>query len=116
MIFFAWYNAEHHHSSLGLLTPDDVHHGRSAERIEARNAVLALAYAAHPERFVGGMPKAPAPPSEVWINRPKLGAGRPPEAEARIGDPPKGSPAPELPRIDFGAARPAGAPCREVAH
>ena len=26
--FFAWYNLEHHHSGIGLLTPADVHHGR----------------------------------------------------------------------------------------
>ena len=25
--FFPWYNIEHHHSGLGLLTPADVHHG-----------------------------------------------------------------------------------------
>ena len=25
--FFMWYNTEHHHLSLGLLTPADVHHG-----------------------------------------------------------------------------------------
>jgi hypothetical protein len=25
--FFPWYNTEHHHSGLGLLTPADVHHG-----------------------------------------------------------------------------------------
>ena len=25
--FFSWYNTEHHHAGLGLLTPYDVHYG-----------------------------------------------------------------------------------------
>jgi putative transposase len=29
-VFFPWYNTEHHHSSLGLLTPHDVHFGLAA--------------------------------------------------------------------------------------
>src|SRR5262249_3740692 len=39
--FFPWYNTEHHHSSLGLLTPADVHHGLAEERVAARAVVLA---------------------------------------------------------------------------
>src|SRR5204863_3453134 len=53
-VFFPWYNTEHHHSALGLLTPADVHHGRAAQRVAARATVLATAYAAHPERFPAG--------------------------------------------------------------
>ena len=69
--FFAWYNAEHHHSGLGLLTPQDVHFGVAEHRRAQRAAVLATAYAAHPERFPAGRP-APAPmPTAVWINPPK---------------------------------------------
>jgi len=48
-VFFPWYNTEHHHSGLGLLTPADVHHGLTEQRIAARATVLAAAYAAHPE-------------------------------------------------------------------
>ncbi|WP_233610383.1 IS3 family transposase, partial [Corallococcus sp. AB049A] len=55
--FFGWYNQEHHHAGLGLLTPHDVHHGLAARRIAARAAVLSAAYAAHPERFPRGPPK-----------------------------------------------------------
>jgi putative transposase len=73
-VFFPWYNAEHHHAGLGLLTPADVHHGLAEERVAARATVLATAYAAHPERFPGGLPQPPAPPVEVWINRPKARA------------------------------------------
>jgi putative transposase len=69
--FFPWYNTEHHHSGLGLLTPEDVHCGRAASRIAARAEALALAYAAHPERFVRGMPQPAAAPRAVWINPPK---------------------------------------------
>src|SRR5262245_66632300 len=42
---------------------------RSGSRARAR--VLAAAYAAHPERFVRGVPRPLALPTEVWINRPK---------------------------------------------
>jgi len=53
------------------LTPADVHHGLAQQRVAARATVLAIAYAAHPERFPAG-PPAPAPmPTEVWINPPK---------------------------------------------
>jgi putative transposase len=73
-VFFGWYNTQHHHSGLGLLTPADVHHGVAEQRVAARAAVLATAYAAHPERFSGGLPQPPARPTEVWINPPKTRA------------------------------------------
>ncbi len=73
-VFFPWYNTEHHHSGLGLLIPADVHHGLAAQRVAARATVLVKAHAAHPERFPGGLPQPPAPPVEVWINRPKTPA------------------------------------------
>ena len=70
-IFFPWYNTEHHHGGLGLLTPCDVHYGLAEQRRAARATVLAAAYAAHRERFPHGVPQ-PAPcPSEVWINPPR---------------------------------------------
>jgi putative transposase len=69
--FFAWYNTEHRHSSLGLLTPAMVHHGRAGEVRAARQVVLADAYAAHPERFVRKRPEPPPLPGPVWINPPK---------------------------------------------
>src|SRR2546425_1066260 len=69
--FFAWYNTEHHHTGLGLLTPHDVHVGLAEQRVAERRAVLAAAYAAHPERFPAGRPTPAAAPTEVWINPPK---------------------------------------------
>ena len=32
--FFAWYNQDHHHAGLGLMTPDQVHYGQ-AEAVQA---------------------------------------------------------------------------------
>jgi putative transposase len=97
-VFFRWYNTEHYHSSLGLLTPADVHHGLAEQRVAARATVLATAYAAHPERFPGGLPQPPAPPAEVWINRPKTRAieeasNTPMLTSQAISGSPAGSPA-----------------------
>lgn len=69
-LFFAWYNMEHHHSGIAMLTPDTVHSGRVAEVLTVRQAALDAAWDAHPERFVAGSPRASTPPTEVWINRP----------------------------------------------
>ena len=69
-LFFRWYNEEHHHSGIAMLTPDVVHSGRVDEALAARQAALNAAYAAHPERFVAGSPLVARPPTEVWINRP----------------------------------------------
>jgi putative transposase len=68
--FFSWYNDEHHHSGLGMHTPHDVHHGLASARLAQRAATLAIAHAAHPERFVKGLPHPPSLPTEVWINPP----------------------------------------------
>jgi len=68
--FFGWYNHEHRHAGIGLLTPADVHHGRAAQITLARGAVLDAAFAAHPERFVGKPPQPPRLPEMVWINKP----------------------------------------------
>ena len=68
--FFPWYNGEHRHSSLGLLTPDTVHYGRAEAASAARSVVLDAAYAAHPERFVRRPPTPPALPTATWINPP----------------------------------------------
>jgi putative transposase len=68
--FFGWYNHEHHHSGLGLMTPATVHAGRAQQVIDNRRQVLHVAYALHPERFVRGCPEPPSLPEEVWINKP----------------------------------------------
>jgi putative transposase len=69
--FFHWYNHEHYHTGLGLMTPAMVHYGQAEAVRDQRNQVLLAAYAAHPEHFVKGSPIAPALPAEVWINKPQ---------------------------------------------
>jgi len=76
--FFGWYNFEHRHSGIALLTPADVHYDRAEQVISARATVLDGAYAAHPERFVGKPPQPPRLPEQVWINKP-LDPSEPPQ-------------------------------------
>ena len=73
-IFFGWYNDEHHHSGIGLLTPSDRHAGNGTRINTARQAVLDDAYRRHPERFPNGQPRAPKQPARVWINPTELHA------------------------------------------
>ena len=68
--FFPWYNDEHYHSGIGLVTPAMLHYGRAQDVIESRATVLLEAYAKHPERFVRGCPQPPSLPEAVWINPP----------------------------------------------
>jgi len=71
--FFHWYNYQHHHTGLGLMTPAAVHLGQAQALSLQRRRVLHLAYAAHPERFVKGLPEPPSLPDTVWINPPQTG-------------------------------------------
>jgi putative transposase len=69
--FFSWYNTEHHHSGIGLMTPHAVHYGLAKEVFKAREKVLLAAYETHPERFVRKIPVPLALPQAAWINPPK---------------------------------------------
>jgi putative transposase len=69
--FFGWYNQEHHHTGLALMTPATVHYGEVQHVNQRRQKTLDAAYAVHPERFVGGRPTPPQLPKEVWINQPQ---------------------------------------------
>jgi putative transposase len=69
--FFSWYNHEHRHSGIGLMTPESVHYGRAKEIHEERARVLAAAYSRTPERFVLRPPRPPALPTAAWINKPE---------------------------------------------
>jgi putative transposase len=69
--FFAWYNNDHRHTGLALMTPAMVHYGLANQVTEKRQQVLQAAYEAHPERFGKGVPIPPQLPEEVWINPPK---------------------------------------------
>ena len=85
--FFRWYNEEHRHGSLALLTPADVHYGRSEGILAQRAVTLQEAFAKHPERFKGRVPKTGTLPEAVWIN--------PPQAEEEPGSPLVKTPGPE---------------------
>ena len=68
--FFQWYNWEHCHSGIGLLTPGSLHHGLDGMITQQRQEVLMDAYRANPHRFVRKSPSPPAIPDAVWINPP----------------------------------------------
>jgi putative transposase len=74
--FFPWYNCEHRHSGIGLLTPETVHYGKAKVVTSQRRIVLASAFEAHPERFVRGLPVPPPLPEAAWINKPKIESER----------------------------------------
>lgn len=82
--FFQWYNNEHHHTGLNLLTPAMVHHGLAEQVLLARQQVLDTAYELHPERFVRRAPQAGKVPEAVWIN-PPTAASAPSEGADGVG-------------------------------
>lgn len=49
--FVRWYNDEHLHSSIGMVTPADRHAGRDIPLLAARREVYADAHHRHPERW-----------------------------------------------------------------
>lgn len=69
--FFQWYNNEHRHSGIGLMTPHAVHYGTAQALQVQRTQTLQLAFAAQPLRFKGRMPQPPTLPTAAWINPPK---------------------------------------------
>lgn len=68
--FFGWYNDEHRHSGIAMLTPSQVHHGHADTVTDRRQLVLDAAHRDHPERFINGHPQAHRAPAEAWINKP----------------------------------------------
>ena len=68
--FFTWYNKEHYHSGIGLMTPESVHYCMAEGVFRQHSIVLAEAYEKHPKRFKGRIPKPPALPEAAWINKP----------------------------------------------
>ncbi|MBI2683804.1 MAG: IS3 family transposase [Actinobacteria bacterium] len=69
-VFFPWYNHQHRHSGIGMMSPADDHAGRAHHVHAERTRVLDAAYAATPERFVQRPPRPPAVPTATWINKP----------------------------------------------
>jgi putative transposase len=69
--FFVWYNDDHRHSGIGMMTPAMVHYGQAPVIRKKRQTVLDAAYLAHPDRFVRRPPVPLQLPKEVWINKPQ---------------------------------------------
>jgi len=68
--FFGYYNNDHRHSGIGLMTPAMVHYGQARQVRAARQRTLLAAYRSNPERFVRRPPQPPAVPHQAWINPP----------------------------------------------
>ena len=68
--FFAWYNDQHRHGSIGYMTPHSVHYGLAARMRVIRQATLDAAFLANPSRFKNNRPQLPPMPTAVWINPP----------------------------------------------
>lgn len=69
-VFFGWYDNDHRHSGIAMLTPAQVHYGNPQEVLQQRHQVIMAARQAHPERFPNGNPRLKALPPAVWINPP----------------------------------------------
>jgi putative transposase len=78
--FFQWYNEEHHHAGIGVLTPPWFILERLRPSWAHRQAVLDTAYQAQTDRFVRRPPKPLPLPREVWIDRPV-----PPDQQTKAG-------------------------------
>jgi len=68
--FFNWYNKEHRHSGIALMTPEQVHYGIDQQILQHRSDVLAAAFEKNPNRFKGRQPVPKSLPTAAWINRP----------------------------------------------
>jgi len=68
--FFSWYNNEHRHSGLSMMTPAVAHYGLAETTVAQRNEVLGAAFTKNPARFKYRLPVAEPLPDAVWINKP----------------------------------------------
>ena len=69
--FFYWYNYEHRHSGINMMTPAAVHYSEAEKLLKCRRSVMRQAFEAHPERFVKGVTRLKDMHEAVWINPPK---------------------------------------------
>ena len=70
--FFPWYNHDHRHAGIAMLTPADVYFGTATALLAARQEVLVNAYQTHTERFPRGCPQPAALPEAVYLNPPEI--------------------------------------------
>lgn len=69
--FFPWYNQQHRHHGIAMLTPAQVHHGLANQILDARQRVLDRAFDERPERFKR-RPVVRRLSDAVWINPPTI--------------------------------------------
>lgn len=69
--FVDWYNHEHLHSAIALVTPDDRHHGRDIATLEKRRDTYALAQNRNPRRWTTKARAWPRPET-VTLNPERL--------------------------------------------
>ena len=120
--FFDYYNNEHRHSGIGLMTPAAVHYGMAKQLTAVRQETLLAAYRSHPERFVHRPPQPPELPRAAWINPPAEKTTPQDRSESAIvtpgnpWDPPSGADCPAIiaASITTSTSSPASTP--EVAH
>jgi putative transposase len=68
--FFRWYNQQHKHCGIAMLTPQIVHYGNAENVLNQRQQTLNQAFDLHPSRFKGKQPCAQSLPKAAWINKP----------------------------------------------
>ena len=68
--FFRWYNQQHKHSGIAMLTPQTVHYGKAGNVLNQRQKTLNQAFDLHPSRFKGKQPRPQPLPEAAWINKP----------------------------------------------
>ena len=68
--FFDWYNQDHRHAGIGLMTPDQMHYGQIDAVHAARQVTLDRAFLKNPERSVKKSPVPPDKPTAAWIDQP----------------------------------------------
>lgn len=68
--FVQWYNAEHRHSAIKFVTPDQRHCGEDKLILKERERVYQAAKQKHPQRWSGDT-RNWDPVKEVWLNPPK---------------------------------------------
>lgn len=67
--FFGWYNGEHRHKGIAMLTPAQRHFGQAERVLGRRQRVMDAAAVRFPARFAE-RPVVAGPESMVWINKP----------------------------------------------
>ena len=68
--FFQWYNQQHKHSGIAMLTPQTVHYGNADNVLNQRQQTLNQAFDLHHIRFKGKQPRPQSLPEAAWINKP----------------------------------------------